>query len=242
MVVVFIRYGNDQQVKILKVCKGKWGQKGDDRTVLSTRSPPTSPTESCSPELEPCATMFPRLPSQSRESLLSPHSQSMVFGTSRQISLWLFSSPAQIWPSIHDVYCYCMQSTQNIRFALKPTGLPLCWWGNAAPPLCAPKMLSKDENTVGNAPRFLVMAGAPSPMPCLLHSWRSGSVCNYPPGIADVLRVVLHRDGQPVLCHPLPVQGAVYVDDAGLPRKKEEIGTRGMRWASRAVQGILWNA
>lgn len=126
------------------------------------------------------------------------------------------------------------------RFALKPTGLILCWWGNAAPPPCDPQMLSKDENTVGNAPCLLVMAGAPSPSPCLLHCWRPGSVCNYPPGIADVLRVVLHCDGQPVLCHPLPVQGAVYVDDAGLPRKKEEIGTRDMRWASPAGEGILW--
>lgn len=135
------------------------------------------------------------------------------------MSLWLFSCPAQIWPSIHDVYCYCMESTQNVKFALKPTGLILCWCGNTAPPPpCDPSVLSKDENAVGNAPCFLAMAGAPSP--CLLHCWRPDSVCNYPPGIADVLRVVLHCDGQPVLCHLFPVQGAVYVDDAGLMRKK----------------------
>lgn len=47
------------------------------------------------------------------------------------------------------------------------------------------------------------------------------TVHNYPPGIACVLRIVSHCDSQYVLSHLLPVQGAVYIDDASLGRKKE---------------------
>lgn len=45
VVVVLIRYGNDQQVEILKVCEGKQEQEGDDCNVLSLSSPPSSPPQ-----------------------------------------------------------------------------------------------------------------------------------------------------------------------------------------------------
>lgn len=93
------------------------------------------------------------------------------------------------------------------------------------PPPCDPQLLG-DKAAIGNAVGecviwFLATAGTPSPTrPAACTTGGPGSARNYPPGIAYVLGVVLHCDGQPVLCHPLPVQRVVYVDDAALPRKK----------------------
>lgn len=141
------------------------------------------------------------------------------------VSLWLSSSPAQICLTFCDVYCCCMESTWDVGLALNPIDPVICFGRVCSPIFVTPRFFLRDVaatgNTWGISCLFLATAGAPSstcPATCIAGG--PGSVHNYPPGIAYVLRVVLHCDGQPVLCHLLPVQWAVYVDNATLPRKK----------------------
>lgn len=111
VVVVFIRYGNDQQVKILNVCEGKWGQEGDDCKVLSTRSQLTSPTEPCSPELEPCATMIPCSPDHPGESTGMPFPELGILSQP-------ISSKSGVWDILTDVTVVVQLPSPNL--ALHP--------------------------------------------------------------------------------------------------------------------------
>lgn len=46
------------------------------------------------------------------------------------------SSPT--FPTFHDIYCCCTESTCDVGLALNPTGPVLCWGGGCSPFLVTP--------------------------------------------------------------------------------------------------------